>query len=197
MATRAIYNAFYNRCADMLTATGGKYLYSDAASLGSCAAFLLSCMGCLQNWRDAVPRAMKTKRKAGSPLSTYISAFDIERLVPEWRRYVSFAKGSAVPNANECATLSVRHAMAVTRWNAALTMIGLVLAYPISSIVADVRAAIESAVAAFDTMGKSFVIAASAANVTRDVTAKADFLRQNTNILSPDMDLQSFPYVDS
>ncbi|THC99626.1 hypothetical protein EYZ11_000893 [Aspergillus tanneri] len=96
----------------MLTATGGKYLYSDAASLGSCAAFLLSCMGCLQNWRDAVPRAMKTKRKAGTatrPAETPVYLANLQR------RYVSFAKGSAVPNANECATLSVRHAMAVTR----------------------------------------------------------------------------------
>ncbi|KAE8393108.1 fungal-specific transcription factor domain-containing protein [Aspergillus alliaceus] len=244
MSARAIYSAFYDRCADVLTATGGKSLYANPASLETCADFLFSSMGCLESWLRDLPEAMMTKRKnMGQAFSTDASGLDIERFAPEWlqrqrvllellyhnlvmnmtRPFITFLSKprSPTPKADESAERSVNHAMAITlimhqmltetkllngwheafqwQWNAALTMIGFIIAYPTSPTTAEVRKVIDTATAVFDIMGMSFATAANAANVTRDVTAKADFLArraQNMQTMSPLPDKVDLDIVD-
>lgn len=62
------------------------------------------------------------------------------------------------------------------QWNATLVMVGFIVAYPDDSTTPTARAAIDDAIAVFETYGSKFAVAASAASVTRDLTAKADVL---------------------
>ncbi|OJJ71064.1 hypothetical protein ASPBRDRAFT_196597 [Aspergillus brasiliensis CBS 101740] len=62
------------------------------------------------------------------------------------------------------------------QWNSTLSMVGFILAYPSSLSTATARAAIDSAITVFEEFGHNFAVAGSAANVTRGLTAKADFL---------------------
>ncbi|KAF2836212.1 fungal-specific transcription factor domain-containing protein [Patellaria atrata CBS 101060] len=220
LAARAIYTAFYDKCADVLGSNGGKNLYNDPQSLETCADFLNSSMKCLHNWLQSVPKQLKTKRKgAGEAFSTDRSALEIELFAPLWlqrqrlllellyhnlsmnlyRPFISFSPASsATPIAEGHAISCVNHAIAIThimhqvltetdilsgwhepfqwQWNATLSMIGFVLAYPIAPSTPSARKAINNAIAVFENFGNNFAIAASAANVTRDLAAKADYL---------------------
>ncbi|RJE27141.1 fungal specific transcription factor [Aspergillus sclerotialis] len=62
------------------------------------------------------------------------------------------------------------------QWNATLSIVGFILAYPAHPFTPSARSAIDSAITVFEAFGNNFAVAASAANVTRDLTAKADFL---------------------
>ncbi|KAL8864888.1 MAG: hypothetical protein Q9198_009582 [Flavoplaca austrocitrina] len=62
------------------------------------------------------------------------------------------------------------------QWNATLSLIGYTLAYPLAPSTPSARRAIDSAIDVFETFGRNFAIAASAANVTRDLAFKADVL---------------------
>ena len=62
------------------------------------------------------------------------------------------------------------------QWNATLSLIGYTLAYPLAPSTPSARRAIDSAIDVFETFGRNFAIAASAANVTRDLVFKADVL---------------------
>lgn len=62
------------------------------------------------------------------------------------------------------------------QWNAVLSIVGFILAYPGHPSTPSARSAIDSAVGVLETFGANFAVAASAANVTRDLAAKADFL---------------------
>ncbi|KAF7158667.1 hypothetical protein CNMCM6106_005457 [Aspergillus hiratsukae] len=62
------------------------------------------------------------------------------------------------------------------QWNSTLSMLGFILAYPSHPSTSTARAAIDSAIAVFEVFGNNFAVAASAANVTRGLAAKADFL---------------------
>ncbi|KAH8811270.1 fungal-specific transcription factor domain-containing protein [Xylogone sp. PMI_703] len=62
------------------------------------------------------------------------------------------------------------------QWNATLTIIGFILAYPVSPFTPLARNAIDYAIIVFENFGSTFAVAASAANVTRDLVATADFL---------------------
>ncbi|KAL9106742.1 MAG: hypothetical protein Q9187_008522 [Circinaria calcarea] len=221
LAARAIYIAFYDKCADVFGANDGKSLYNDPQSLETCAEFLLSSMKCLQIWLHNVPNALKTRRKgAGEPFSTDRSALDVEVFAPLWlqrqrlllellyhnlamnlyRPFICFApkSTSCTPLAEGHAISCVNHAMAIThilhqilvetdilsgwheayqwQWNATLSMIGFILAYPVTPSTPSARKAINSAIGVFEHFGNNFAIATSTANVTRDLTAKADFL---------------------
>ena len=55
-------------------------------------------------------------------------------------------------------------------------MIGFILAYPLSPSTPSTREAIDSAIGVFQKFGNNFAVAASAANVTRDLTMKAALL---------------------
>ncbi|KAM5479532.1 hypothetical protein McanCB56680_005460 [Microsporum canis] len=221
LTARAIYIAFYDKCADILSVNGGKSLYSEPQSLETCAEFLLASMKSLQTWVDNVPDTLKTRRKgSGNPFSTDRSPLDVELFAPLWlqrqrlllellyhnlamnsyRPFICFSQtmDSCTPVADANAVSCVNHAIALThimhqmltetdilngwhesfqwQWNATLSMIGFILAYPISPSTPSARKAINHASVVFETFGNHFAVAANAANVTRDLTTKADFL---------------------
>ncbi|KAM5350755.1 hypothetical protein ACJ41O_007260 [Fusarium nematophilum] len=62
------------------------------------------------------------------------------------------------------------------QWNAAVTMIGFVIASPIHPASSKVREAIDKAIAVFDVFGRVFAISADAAAIARDLMGKADLL---------------------
>lgn len=62
------------------------------------------------------------------------------------------------------------------QWNATLSMLGFILAYPLHPSTAAARAAIDDAITVFEVFGNHFAVAASAADVTRSLVNKADFL---------------------
>ncbi|RHZ54877.1 putative transcription factor [Aspergillus thermomutatus] len=62
------------------------------------------------------------------------------------------------------------------QWNSTLSMVGFILAYPSHPSTPAARAAIDSAITVFEVFGNNFAVAGSAANVTRGLVAKADFL---------------------
>ena len=237
LAARAIYIAFYEKCADILGANDMTALYSNPKSFETCAEFLLSSMECLQIWLRNLPDALKTKRKgAGEPFSTDGSPLEIEMFAPLWlqrqrlllellyhnlamnlyRPFISFSAASSSGSllVEENAISCVKHAIAIShimhqvltetdmlngwheafqwQWNATLSMIGFILAYPVAPSTPSARKAISSAIGVFEKFGNNFAVAASAANVTRDLTTKADLLIdrfQNNpivpNLLSP------------
>lgn len=221
LAARTVYVAFHDRCAEVLAATNGTTLYSDAQALETCAHFLSTGMECLHSWRHGVPNGLKTKRRdPGEPLSTDKSLLDLELYAPMWlqrqrlllellyhnlamnlhRPFVCFSTvpSSSLQLAHGHGIACVEHAMAITQimhqmltegdtlrgwheafqwqWNATLSLIGYILAYPLAPSTPSARQAIDSAIDVFETFGRNFAIAASAANVTRDLVAKADFL---------------------
>ena len=132
-----------------------------------------------------------------------------------YRPFIAFSKtsGSTTPTAEEHANACAKHAITITQtmhqiltetellngwheafqwqWNATLSLIGFVLAYPLAGTSLSARKAINSAISVFEYFGKNFAMATSAANVTRDLAAKADFLGQclQSNIATP----QSMP----
>lgn len=221
VGARAIYDAFYDKCADVLGANYGKSFYDDLQSLETCAEVLVSCMKWFQSWLQNLPEGLKTKRKAaGEPFSTDQSALDVELFAPLWlqrqrlvlellyhnlamnlyRPFICFspASSSGTPLAEGNAISCVNHAIAIThimhqmltesdvlsgwheafqwQWNATLSMMGFILAYPVHPSTPSARGAINSAIEVFESFGQNFAIAASAVDVTRDLTAKADFL---------------------
>ncbi|KAH6672839.1 fungal-specific transcription factor domain-containing protein [Halenospora varia] len=221
LAARAVYVAFFDKCADILGANSGRTLYNDPQGLESSADFLLTSMKCLQTWLRSVPDALKTQRKnGGEPFSTDRSTLDIETFAPAWlqrqrlllellyhnlsmnlyRPFINFSANtsSSTPLAEQNATSCVNHAMALThimnqmlnendllsgwneayqwQWNASITMVGFVLAYPMTPTTPPARNAINSAIEVFENYGNNFAMAISAAEVTRDLASKADFL---------------------
>lgn len=237
LSARAVYIAFYDKCADVLGANNGTTFYNDSEAMESCAKFLLSSMQCLRTWLHELPDALKTNRKGtGEPFSTDRSPLEVELFAPMWlqrqrlllellyhnlamnlyRPFISFSttSGSSTVLSEGHATFCVNHAIAIThimnqiltetdmlsgwheafqwQWNATLSMIGFILAYPFDPSTLSARSAINSAVSVFENFGNKSAIAASAANVTRDLTAKADYLidRLRSNAVTPQA---SFP----
>ncbi|KAI6785465.1 putative transcriptional regulatory protein-like protein [Emericellopsis cladophorae] len=62
------------------------------------------------------------------------------------------------------------------QWNAAITISGFILAYPIHPSTPNARLALEKGVAIFDIFGANFAVAADAAKIIRDLMGKADLL---------------------
>ena len=110
----------------------------------------------------------------------------------------SHSPTTRTPLAEQNAISCIRHAIALTnmmhetlkntefltgwheafqwQWNAASTLIGFILANPGSAPTQDARKAIDRAIEVFDIFGRHFAVGASAASVTRQLTAKADIL---------------------
>ncbi|KAI1659347.1 fungal-specific transcription factor domain-containing protein [Daldinia decipiens] len=119
-----------------------------------------------------------------------------------FRPFVRFAPvAGPTPVADKIAADCARHAIALTRilhqvlsstpiltgwheasqwqWNAAMSLIGYVIAYPQSSTTPEARSAVDLAIGVFDIWKRSIKTAASAAAITRDVIAQADiFIKQ-------------------
>ena len=119
-----------------------------------------------------------------------------------YRPFITFALPSAssrpspVAEANSISCLN--HAMALTQltrqvlvemdvlggwhevfrwqWNAAVSILGFVLAHPVHPCTPAARKAVASAISVFDIFGDNFAIARSAAVVARTIAAKADLL---------------------
>jgi hypothetical protein len=62
------------------------------------------------------------------------------------------------------------------QWNAAITIAGFIMAYPIHPSTPGARRALDKAIAVFDKFGADFAVSASAAAIARDLVAKADLL---------------------
>ena len=116
-----------------------------------------------------------------------------------YRPSISFASATAQASlADEMALKCGAHAMALThmmhqvltstsilagwveafqwQWNAAMTLVGIVLAYPHDDMTGAARSAIELSVAVMENFGNSFAVAAGAANILSELCAKVDVL---------------------
>ena len=233
LAARDVYNAFYDKCADVLGENDMKTIYHDSQAMETCAQSLLSGMQYLQAWLRELPDGLKTKRKgSGEPFSTDKSPLALELFAPMWlqrqrlllellyhnlamnlyRPFISFSRSfsASTPVAEKHAISCVHHAISLThimhqvltetdmlsgwheafqwQWNAALSLVGFILAYPLTAPAATAHEAIDRAISVFEQFGNNFAVASSAANVTRDLTAKAHFLThrlQNSPPTSP------------
>jgi len=127
-----------------------------------------------------------------------------------YRPFICFfpASSSCTPLADGSAISCLNHAMANThiihqmlmetdilngwheacqfQWNATLSMIGFALAYPVCPPTPSARKTINSAITVFENFANNFAVAASAAKITRELVAKADFLidRFRTSLIS-------------
>ncbi|CAM1511793.1 Fc.00g093060.m01.CDS01 [Cosmosporella sp. VM-42] len=117
-----------------------------------------------------------------------------------YRPFINFtpSTGAYTPTADRHAVACVNHAIAHThimhqvlketdhmngwqefflwQWNATVSIVGFVFAYPIHASTANARKAIEKSIEVFEVYGSNYAIAASAATITRDLTKKADML---------------------
>jgi Fungal specific transcription factor domain len=138
-----------------------------------------------------------------------------------YRPFISFSpiSTSCTPLAERNALWCVKHAMAIThtmrqmltetdtlsgwhecfqwQWNATLSMIGFIIAHPVNASTTLVRESVNSAIDVFERMSKNFAMATSAADVVRDLTAKADRLRNALVMMTPSFssdvdDLQTY-----
>ena len=120
-----------------------------------------------------------------------------------YRPSVSFASATGqIPPADGMAMKCAAHAMALThmmhqvltstsilagwleafqwQWNAAMTLVGIVLAYPHDDSTGAARRTIDLAIAALETFGNSFAVAAGAANILSELCAKVDVLTEKS-----------------
>ncbi|KAF2112872.1 hypothetical protein BDV96DRAFT_145493 [Lophiotrema nucula] len=117
-----------------------------------------------------------------------------------YRPFISFNKkaDACIPLTESNAISCVNHAITITnivhqmlaetdllngwhetfqwQWNATLSLIGYILAYPVGPSTLAARKAISTAIVIFEILSPHFASAVSAANVTRDLSAKADLL---------------------
>ncbi|KAK0614920.1 fungal-specific transcription factor domain-containing protein [Bombardia bombarda] len=115
-----------------------------------------------------------------------------------YRPFICFPPSPSTPVTEGCANACVDHAIALThiihqvlsetdllngwheafqwQWNAALTMIGFTLAYPLSLTTTSANAGIALAIQVFGMFGRDFAVSFSAANVTQDLLNKVEFL---------------------
>jgi hypothetical protein len=123
------------------------------------------------------------------------------------RPFIPLGVATSVPTPRAAAytTMCAAHAMALThivhqvlsdtsildgwieafqfQWNAAMTLVGFILAYPcLSSTTTAARAAIDVAVAVLDVFGNSFKVATSAASIVRDLGNKAEIILEQSRI---------------
>ena len=115
-----------------------------------------------------------------------------------YRPFITFAKtpSSSIPLANNNNISCLNHAITITniilqilkssdilngwheayrlQWNAALTMVGFIFANPVCPPTPTARRTIDRAIEALDIFRNNFNVAASAANIARDLAAKAD-----------------------
>ncbi|KAI5460224.1 fungal-specific transcription factor domain-containing protein [Mariannaea sp. PMI_226] len=124
-----------------------------------------------------------------------------------YRPFISFNSTTPSTFVHQTAQKCALHAMALTRimhqvlssstiltgwheafqwqWNAAMTLVGFVLAYPSGNLAPDVRKAIDLSVAVLDIFGGSFEVGARAAGVVRDLCTKID------SVISQNFDAQA------
>ena len=83
LASRSVYIAFYDKCAEIFHSARESSLYGSPQALESCAQFLSSRMQYFKAWLREVPGSLKMKRRNGSEsFSTNGSSLEIESAVP-------------------------------------------------------------------------------------------------------------------
>ncbi|KAL4940725.1 hypothetical protein BDV06DRAFT_196025 [Aspergillus oleicola] len=129
-----------------------------------------------------------------------------------YRAFINFLSPPTTGVVQEHAVSCVKHATTIThilsetlatneslkgwyeayqwQWNATLSLAGFVLAYPLHSASAGVRAALDTAITVFEVFGNHFAVAKRAADVTRGLITKADILsgRMGVAPLSSEID---------
>ncbi|MBE3043635.1 fungal specific transcription factor domain-containing protein, partial [Candidatus Bathyarchaeota archaeon] len=124
-----------------------------------------------------------------------------------YRPFITFSALSPSPTtptlAEQTAVRGALHATALTRimhqlisstdiitgwheafqwqWNAAVTLVGFVLAYPHSPTTPAARSAIDMAVVVFDIFSGGCVVSSGAADITRKLAVKVDLFRQHAH----------------
>ncbi|KAJ4203426.1 hypothetical protein FSOLCH5_007731 [Fusarium solani] len=116
-----------------------------------------------------------------------------------YRPFITFQTRRSIPITEAHATACINHAIAHThimhqvltetdilngwhdafhwQWDATVTLLGFLFAYPISAPTPAARRAVDKAIEAFERFGANNVaVARNAAGVTRNLVAKADFL---------------------
>ncbi|KAL4940747.1 hypothetical protein BDV06DRAFT_15461 [Aspergillus oleicola] len=68
------------------------------------------------------------------------------------------------------------HEAFYSQWNAAVTLVGVVMVYPHCSMAVQIRDAIALAIAVFENFGAKFAVAGNAARIVRGLLLKADLL---------------------
>ncbi|KAL3480020.1 fungal-specific transcription factor domain-containing protein [Aspergillus californicus] len=121
-----------------------------------------------------------------------------------YRSFISFHSPSCTGIAEEHSVSCVKHATTIThllheilgtneflkgwyeayqwQWNATLSLVGFMLAYPVHPESAGVRAALDTAMAVFEVFGNHFAVAKRAADVTRTLVTKADILSGHISV---------------
>ncbi|ORY19547.1 fungal-specific transcription factor domain-domain-containing protein [Clohesyomyces aquaticus] len=126
-----------------------------------------------------------------------------------YRPFIRFSQDMSchLPLASGHAISCVKHAITITRivhqilteteflngwpkvlqwqWNATLTLIAYVLAYPAGSSKPAARKSVSMAIAIFELLSTECVGATSAANIARDLSAKADLLADRFQVSAP------------
>ncbi|EED19786.1 conserved hypothetical protein [Talaromyces stipitatus ATCC 10500] len=87
--------------------------------------------------------------------------------------------------------LSGMHEAFHFQWNATVSLIGFILAFPLSPLIPEARENIKNAITVFETFGRHFAVGASAANVTWNLVAKADYLTERFHAQLASLELQS------
>ncbi|KAJ5893347.1 hypothetical protein N7495_005038 [Penicillium taxi] len=117
------------------------------------------------------------------------------------RPFISFYPGSATGLAEQLAVRCARHAITLTnithqalsstsilagwheafqlQWNASMTIVGFVIAYPQGAAAGEARKAIDAAISVFDMFGQCFSVATTAATILRNLSCKIEFLLQH------------------
>lgn len=115
-----------------------------------------------------------------------------------YRPFISFAPATAHTHADRTATKCAAHAMALThimhqvlssasilsgwleafqwQWNAAMTLVGFMLAHPHGGSAKAARSTVNLSISVFEHFGNSFAVAAGAANIIGELCAKVDLL---------------------
>lgn len=117
-----------------------------------------------------------------------------------YRPFISFVSSPMPTLAEQMARKCALHAMMLTRilhqvlssssilagwhevfqwqWNAAMTLIGFVLAYPLGPSTPEARRTVDLSIIVFDIFGSSFAVATTAADIMRKLSTKIDSLLQ-------------------
>jgi hypothetical protein len=191
IAARAVHEKFTSDSSRILRSRQADEVYRDLESLEGCALLLGHCMESLETWAVELPEGLKTKRKgSGPPLSTDWTSLDIETGAPLWvqlQRVAPLADGLAIMSLNHSLTITNISHQFLTKhdtlagwydayhvlWNAALTIQGYAIAYPVCPPTPSARKYVNIAIEALEILGKDIPTAVGAVRIMRDLNSKA------------------------
>ncbi|KAJ4194773.1 hypothetical protein NW755_002190 [Fusarium falciforme] len=180
MLVRAVFDRFHQKCASIKQG-------NSSAIVEEFSKTLKGGVEDIQAWVETVPTALKTERRgSGMPFSTDLSEVDIEPFAPLWlrRQRLMLELGyhdSLLTLGRSCIAFSLKDHDILDgwyepfnyQWNAAITLVGFILAYSkTSSIVPAACEALSSSINVLEQMGSFFGVAASAAVVINNLLHK-------------------------